>query len=81
MFQNECHIFSLEQQGWLLQRYKCMAQFKAFVESIIAVMLQNFPDLLGHAYVPIEGRKCLCYLTCQEDTICTEPASYFREDK
>lgn len=32
-----------------------MAQSKAFVESITAVIQQDFPDLVRHAYLPIKG--------------------------
>lgn len=60
-----------------------MAQSKAFVESITAVIQQDFPDLVRHVYLPIEGRweEGLSNLTCQKDIICTEPTDYFKESK
>lgn len=58
-----------------------MAHSWAFVESMTAVMQHDFPDLVRHAYFPIEGRKCLSNLNMREDTICTEPTSYFKEGK
>lgn len=58
-----------------------MAQCKAFVESIIAVTQQDFPDLVRHAFLPTEGRKRVRDSTCQEDIICSETASYFREGR
>lgn len=57
-----------------------MATSKAFAESISAVR-QPDPDLVRHDYLLTEGRKCLSHLTCQEDIICMEPASCFRERK
>lgn len=58
-----------------------MATSKAFAESISAVRQPDFPDLVRHDYLLTEGRNCLSHLTCQEDIICMEPASCFRERK
>lgn len=58
-----------------------MAQSTAFVGNVTAAMQRAFPDLVRHAYLPNEGRKCLSNPTCQEDIICTKPASYSAEGK
>lgn len=58
-----------------------MAASKTFAESIYAVRQPDFPDLVRRDYLLTEGRKCISNLTCQEDIICMEPASCFRECK
>ena len=58
-----------------------MAASKTFAESIYAVRQPDFPDLVKRDYLLTEGRKCISNLTCQEDIICMEPASCFRECK
>ena len=58
-----------------------MAASKTLAESIYAVRRPDFPDLVRLDYLLTEGRKCISNLTCQEDIICLEPASCFRECK
>ena len=58
-----------------------MAASKTFAKSIYAVRQPDFPDLVRRDYLLTEGRKCISNLTCQEDIICMEPASCFRECK